>query len=280
MKHAAPEADVAHYLRTGESDYRAAGWPGSTTLDALRNAKHGRRSALLAEVRSRTAHCTAHPSLPDEGAGRALTRQKVEPMVRGLFPRREHDRVLELVEGSVVFLGPDTIAEVILRESFDSTAWQLANLYLGSFDLDLLGPTAPSILGMSQETTCYVSQLYFDAHGPFDDFLVHEVAHIFHNWKREYAGMPFTRGKQWLLEIAFAKRETFAYSCEVFACIQRQAASKSERVRLANSLVGRYRCPDERVDSSEVVEIVTSAAASRNGWSVIRDRCAPQRRQR
>jgi hypothetical protein len=43
----------------------------------------------------------------------------------------------------------------------------------------LLGPDAPKIVGLTEETTCYVSLAYFREGDPFADFVVHEAAHIF-----------------------------------------------------------------------------------------------------
>ena len=71
----------------------------------------------------------------------------------------------------------------------------------------------PRIVGLSEETTCYVCANYSREENRFDDFVVHEVAHIFHNGKRETIGLPEIRGREWLLEIDYAKRETFAYAC-------------------------------------------------------------------
>ncbi|MGH7269855.1 MAG: hypothetical protein ACREJ3_05435 [Polyangiaceae bacterium] len=42
------------------------------------------------------------------------------------------------------------------------SGWDLANLYLSSVDAELLGPEAPSLLGLSQETTCCVSADYVE----------------------------------------------------------------------------------------------------------------------
>jgi hypothetical protein len=53
---------------------------------------------------------------------------------------------------------------------------------------------------------------YFRHEDPFADFVVHEIAHIFHNCKRRAAGLPETRMRDWLLDIDFRKRETFAYA--------------------------------------------------------------------
>jgi hypothetical protein len=106
--------------------------------------------------------------------------------------------------------------------------------------------------------------------------LVHEVAHIFHNCKRRSAGLPETRRKQWLLEIAFRKRETFAHACEFYSCILRHSADAAGRRHLALRLVRPWALSDDRVDAEEVADIVLEAAWSRAGWKVIRRRrCEP-----
>ena len=60
-------------------------------------------------------------------------------------------------------------------------SWDLANLYLLSCDAEPLSADAPEIIGLSQETTCFVSMQYFSGGGRFEDVVVHEAAHIFHN---------------------------------------------------------------------------------------------------
>lgn len=187
----------------------------------------------------------------------------------------EHHGVALRAERSVVFLTPDTVEHALREESFDHDAWTLANLYLNSVGAPLLGPDAPCLLGLSQETTCYVTPGYFDEDDPFADFVVHEVAHIFHNCKREHVGLPFRRRREWLLDIAFRKRETFAYACEAFARVLECARRPSDRLELAAEFGRDFRCGDERVDAAEVVDLVRHAAARRNGWKVILARCAP-----
>jgi len=54
---------------------------------------------------------------------------------------------------------------------------------------------------------------------PKSDYAIHEAAHIFHNCKREMIGLPATRRREWLLDIDYAKRETFAYACEAYSRI-------------------------------------------------------------
>ena len=207
----------------------------------------------------------------------AFTRAKIEPMVRGLFPRAEHEVVLGALARSVVFLTDANVEAILMGTGFDSAAWDLANLYLGSLDAELLSEQAPAIVGLSQETTCYVSSAYFTEEDPFADFVVHEVSHIFHNVKRASLDLPSTRSREWLLDIDYRKRETFAYSCEVFSRIIDRAKSPAERRRLVEEYGQKGRVSDERADSSGVASIVREAVGGRNGWRVILSRCAAER---
>ncbi len=200
-------------------------------------------------------------------------------MVRGLFPRAEQDRVLAMLEKSVVFVTSASIEAVLLADhGFDSTAWTAANLFLGSLGAELLGPAASRILGFSEGTSCYVSADYFAEESPFADFVVHEVAHIFHNCKRDTVGLRRTRTKEWLLDIAFQERETFAYSCEAYGSIVARAKHAASRRDMAREFSGSAPFNPKSVDVSKVASIVVEAAAARNGWRVILARCAAPKR--
>lgn len=268
--------EVERYLRTGETDPHHAAWPGNGFMERANRAHDDLRGALVREVR-RLAEGLAHEPLPQADTV-ALTRDKVEPMVRGLFPRVEQDQVLATLEKSVVFLTSANIEPLMLDHGYDSSAWTLANLYLASLGAELLGEDAPRLVGLSEETTCYVSPDYFAEDDPFADFIVHEAAHIFHNCKRATVGLRETRTKEWLLDIEYRKRETFAYSCEAYARVLERATSPSERRALAADYGSTVRISEERVDPAEVAGIVAEAAAARNGWKVILARCAPTSR--
>jgi hypothetical protein len=205
----------------------------------------------------------------------ALTRCRIEPMVRGLFPPAEQETVLRRLERSVVFLTRDNIERILFDQSFDHSAWTLANLYLASVGSELLGDGAPRLVGISEETTCFVSAEYFADDDPFADFIVHETAHIFHNCKRTTLGLRETRRKQWLLNIEYRKRETFAYACEAYSCILRRGRSPAARRALAAEYAQQERITEERVDTAEVAGIVQGASAARNGWKVILSLCTP-----
>ena len=118
---------------------------------------------------------------------------------------------------------------------------------------------------------------YFDRGGPFEDFLVHEAAHVFHNCKRHTVGLPETRRREWLLDIEFRKRETFAYACEAYSRLLELGRTPSIRKSLLLKLTGDHAPAEDRVDPDEYVDILKEAVSARNGWKRLLARCAPRR---
>ena len=267
--------EIERYLRTGDADMMGNAWPGDI-MERGRRQHADLRGALVEEVQ-RLAKGRTHEAVPDN-VGVEFTRARVEAMVRGLFARAEQDVVLATLERSVVYVTSETIEPIILNHGWDRSAWDIANLFLLSVGAELLGPEAPRVVGISEETTCYVSPDYFAEDDPFADFVVHEAAHIFHNCKRATVGLRETRTKEWLLDIEYRKRETFAYSCEAYARVLERAKNPAERRALAAESGAERRISEERVDPAEVAGIVAEAAAARNGWKVILARCAPTSR--
>ncbi len=270
---------IERYLRSGEYEHDHPAWPGQNIWDRAKNGHDDLVRALVAEVKKRSDG-RKHAAVPELDLS-SWTRRKLTPMVHGFFPEAEREAVLRLLEKSVVFLTSDNIESVLLGQMWLRSAWDLANLYLGSVDADLLGPDAPSLLGLSQETTCYVTPEYFVDRGRIEDFVIHEASHVFHNCKRRTAGLPQTRAKEWLLLLEFSKRETFAYSCEAYGWIAERATTKNERLALAEKFAahGFGQC-DETMDPDEVNDIVQEACRARNGWKVILARCSSEKRSR
>ena len=271
-----PKNDIERYLHHGQHDDFFRAWPGEDFLARAKCGHAALREALIATVRQRTRHAT----MPEALAGVdvvAFTRAKVAPMVRGLFPRDEQETVLDVLGRSVVFVTPDTITTVLAATRWLNTAWDLANLYLESCDAELLAPDARQIVGLSEETTCYVSAEYFRAPNRFTDFVVHEAAHIFHNCKRRTIGLREIRGREWLLEIDYRRRETFAYACEAYSRIRECGASPDARRQLLADLEPGTTLADDRVDAGEYLDILGEAVAARNGWKRILARCAAPR---
>ena len=270
--------EIERYLQTGDYDLYYQAWPEGGILHRAQMMEAVLRKELIA----RTRHCAREASKPltiPEMDFTALTRTKVVPMVHGLFPQAEREIVVGVLEKSVVFLTPDNIAGILEEVGFLGTAWNLANLYLTSIGASCLSEEAIRLAGLSEETTCFVSMRYFSQKDRFADFIVHEAAHIFHNCKRETIGLPHTRTREWLLEIDYRKRETFAYACEAYSRILELGRTGAQRKALlkeyeANSLTG-----DERVDDGEIVDILAEGISARNGWKRILKRCAPQKRK-
>ena len=273
------EQSIQRYLRTGEHEDALHAWAGDNTFAIAPLGHAALLNALIAAVRTRAPHPTVPKVLVDLDVV-TLTRAKVEPMVRGLFPAQEQAAVLDVLGRAVVFLTPTNIDAVLGGMRWLSTAWDLANLYLASVDAPLLSDSAPQILGLSEETTCYVCANYFHEENRFDDFVVHEVAHIFHNCKRETIGLPETRSREWLLEIDFAKRETFAYACEAYSRLVTLGSGRADRIMLLSELAKAPTFADDRVDIDEYLDILREAIAARNGWKRILKRCARSRQGR
>ncbi len=273
-----PAEEIERYLRTGEHDPCYTAWSGGI-IDRARRGDRELRAALLGKTRRLTNGITLPPTLPNIDLV-PFTRNKLQPMVDGLFPARERELMLSLLEKSVVFVTPANIEQVLSRTNWVHTAWDLANLYLTSIGAELLGQDATEILGLSEETTCYVSLAYFSSTERFADFVVHEAAHVFHNCKRHTVGLHETRTREWLLDIQYDKRETFAYACEALSRILELARSPSDRRALLVELEEGPMPQDERVEACEYVAILREAIGARNGWKRILGRCAPSKRSR
>ena len=212
------DREVARYLRTGEHDHAFTGWPGNDFLSCITNGKQVMRDALVAEVRRLEAGQSS-PSLPAGFDSTTFARRKVTPMVTGLFPAKEREIILALLEKSLVFLTHDNIEEVLREEPYLSSARDLANLYLGSIGSRCLDGKPSYIVGLSQEATCYVSTDYFEEKDPFADFVVHEAAHVFHNWKREAVAVRITRKDRAAALAKLDAGEALAASgCQAEAC--------------------------------------------------------------
>jgi hypothetical protein len=266
--------EVETYLKSGDHDPKFEAWPGSGFFERSQNGNQVLREALVAEVLARTQHCPV-TALPDDLCPHQFTRQKFSGMVLGLFPKAEQEIVLSMLQHSVIFLTSRNIAEVLRDMPWLSTAWDLANLYLASHSAELLSDEALPILGLSIETTCYVSTDYFNTTDRFADFVVHEAAHVFHNCKREAIGLPHSRHREWLLEIDYGKRETFAYACEAYSRLLELGRDARHRQDLLAELAAAPLPSDERVDGVEYLGILAEAIKARNGWKRILARCLP-----
>jgi hypothetical protein len=268
------DAAVQRYLASGDHDLDFRGWAGSDLISASRHGSAILKDALVDAVLRRSSATAAKPSALSVDIV-ALTRSKVAPMVTGLFPQFEQAAVLAMLERSVVVLRLDNVETVLRTAPWLATTWRLANLYLLSVGCEPLSVDAPRIVGVSQDTTCYVSLDYFVEQARFADFVVHEAAHVFHNCKRSTVGLKQTRSREWLLSIEFRKRETFAYACEAYSRILAAANTLTARMKALDEHADGALPGDGSVDLDEYLDILDEAVTARNGWKWILQRCAP-----
>jgi len=172
------EEIIRHYLETGDDTSRAEfaykpPFPHPTREELL--------AALSEGLRKREQeHQIA--KLPAGVDPLLLARSKAEPMARGFFPVVEREPVQRVLEQSVIFLTADNIHRLIASSRWLRTAWRIANIYLDSIGAEPLGKCeAFQAVGLGEETFSYVSVRYFSEDDPFADYVVHEMAHLFHN---------------------------------------------------------------------------------------------------
>lgn len=269
-----PDQQIRRYLESGDYDMLYGGWPGSDIVVRGCEAERVLRQALVKEVCRRAKDQGRSALHPDFDSDR-FTLDKVGPMVRGLFPAREQPPVFELFKNSLMFVTHENIEPILVRMNWLGTAWSVANLYLGSLGLPGLDGKPVNYVGLSEETSLYVSMDYFGEKNPFADYVVHEAAHMFHNWKRNRAGLPYTRKREFLLQIDFGKRELFAYACEAYSRIIELAGTKNNRQCLLAEYEAKMMPDDDRITRSELIDILTLAIAARNGWKSILQSCSP-----
>ena len=88
-------------------------------------------------------------------------------------------------------------------------------------------------------------------------------------------GLPETRRREWLLNIAFGKRETFAYACETYSRIIELGGRPPARHNLLLEVEAGPMPTDVRVDAVEYLAVLRAALNARNGWKRILAACAP-----
>ncbi|BCQ28235.1 hypothetical protein NK8_64240 (plasmid) [Caballeronia sp. NK8] len=270
-------AEVRRYLASGDYDGMFEGWPGDDFVDVAQRATQRLKTALVEETLRRAHGFRNQVSVP--GDLHAWAHDKLSPMVCGLFPADERSIILDTLTRSVVFLTPDNIAAALTQQTWLSTAWDVANLYLAGVGAPVLSEEARDIVGLSEETACFVSMMYFEETDPFADFVVHETAHVFHNCKRATIGLNEERRKEFLLNIDYSKRETFAYACETYSRIISLAAGVRQRRAALERHAKVSLPPDDRVDHDEYLDILRDATSARNGWQKILKRCAPRQQR-
>lgn len=112
---------------------------------------------------------------------------------------------------------------------------------------------------------------YFTETNRVADFIVREEAHVFHNCKRLTVGLLEAQRREWLLEIAFQKRETFAYGCEAFSRVVALCPKIKDRPAMIEQYAQTF------TPSDALIDLLRAAVQARNGWKIILARRTPRR---
>jgi hypothetical protein len=267
------EEIIRHYFETGED-------PGRSEFAYKPPFPHPTKQELLAALSEEVKkNEREHPiaQFPPGIDPSMLARSKAARIAKGFFPAAERDPVQRLLEQSVVFLTADTIHQRIASSRWLSTAWRIANMYMDGIGAKPLAKDESfQPVGLAEETTSYVSLKYFSEKDPFADYIAHEMAHLFHNWKRGPIGLRETRYREFLLNIDFAKRETFALSCEAYNRILELGNTVQDRRRLLEQFRKESYIPDLAKDKTELLQILHAAVEARNGWKHILKMCSQE----
>lgn len=79
------DLDIADYLQTGEHDVYFEGWENGNLFERAVQTTADLKAALIAEIQQRAPSPTVPPEIRDLDTLK-LIRQKLAPMVSGLFP--------------------------------------------------------------------------------------------------------------------------------------------------------------------------------------------------
>lgn len=264
---------IRAYVASGDNDamdWRL--WPGNHVLERMQAHRQALIEALLAEVQRRTGRVVLPPEPTVDWP--THVRSRLEPMVRGLLPTRAQDAALAKLVPGVKLVTPGTVDPVLRGIGCLSIAWDVANLYLDAVGAKPLDRDGWAPLGLASGHECYVSVHYVTKSGRFDDFVVHEAAHMLNDFKLRDVGLPQPRRREWLLEVWYRHRELFAYSCEAWSRVVALATTPRDRRALVEEISRAGPFPnDDTVERAEFVDVLREAAAARNGWKRILARC-------
>lgn len=92
-------------------------------------------------------------------------------------------------------------------------------------------------------------------------------------------GLRETRYREFLLNIDFAKRETFAFSCETYSRILELGDTLQDRRRLLEQFRKESDIPGLAEDKAELFQILHAAVGARNGWKKILKMCSDEKQK-
>lgn len=255
--------EVERFITTGEHDPRFSAWEGNA-VERRRQGAATLRDVLRRIVGYRAARGPARRVPADVPA---LVAARVTPLLHGLFGARAAP-VLALLPSRVHVVTPTNFGTVI-EGLPPRTAWDLANLVLDDIGAPPLADDTPELDGLSHAGQAWLLPRAFTEARAFSDVVVHEVAHLLHGTLRREVG--WEPADALLLAVPPRRRETFAYACEIWSCVTRDAATQKQLHTQLSAFHATSTPADARVDRRRLDALLDAAGAADGdaGWDVI-----------
>jgi hypothetical protein len=138
--------------------------------------------------------------------------------------------------------------------------WCLCNILLEDMGAPPLSDDAPQLDGLCSGGRIWVPPGAFSPPSQRVDVLVHEVAHLLHS--PASAGSVLSQDGP-LVDVPGDQHETFAYACELWACLRDRESAAVDRVARETAMT------DPRVDRVRLARALRAAA--QGGWSALRE---------
>ena len=265
---------VERYLRTGKDSWGDSGESFVRDLELHRAYSDAAKTAIRALLQNATAHLPppANPVTTEE------IRHRIEPMVRGMLPAEWQEVALQEITRRTFVLdlpGAHRAIEAELSTGFLGTAQQLLFATLRDHGVDTTGIKL-KWEGVASGEYAHIRICANNSEDPYSDVVVHEAAHLLHYLKPAHYGFKMKRGQERFVDVEFAHRELFAYSCEAYARVLNQP-DRHQRIAFAEQMSDKaFSFP--RGLLTDVASLVLEATKARNGWKVIRDETLVKRK--
>jgi len=271
---------VERFLLTGEKTWDGAG-SGRFTLAQFNEDEaysRGVKTALRTLFRQLGDLLPTRVRLKPKVASEEI-RRRLEPMVKGLLQDDWQQVALtELIARTFVlnFQGGQEALEAELSTCFGGASWQI--LWMLFDDHGLKPEEIETPYDGTAQSFAHIRWSSYQSKDPYSDVVVHEAAHLLHYLKPGHYGLQVRRGQERFVDVEFAHRELFAFSCEAYCRLARLGDRKS-RIAFAESMCqNAFSFPRNQVD--EIAALVLNAARARNGWRVIREATVQRNRRR
>lgn len=240
---------IEAYLETGEVNL--APWSG-----CVEAAGRQLRDLLVRIVQFRAKRAPLRRRLPADTPRRIARR--AGPLLHGLLQPEVRRAFQDALPDRIRVVTADTLAPALAALDL-ADAWALANIVLEDMCAPPLSDDALQLDGLCIDGRVWVPAGALSPPTDRVDVIAHEVAHLLHSLEHHHLGLSEPGV---LVPVPEPHVETFAYACELHACLLRTG-----RWGQADLLARESHHADARVDPDRVRRALI--AAQKHGWKAI-----------